>query len=160
MNFGSYMLWGFAATVVLTTIIAAGQWLGWSRMSMTLLLGTMVTPYRDRAEAIGFGIHFVNGWIFAIVYVAVFEALGMATWWLGAFIGVMHAAFVLGVAMPVLPGMHPRMAGETRGPTPTRQLQPPGFLGLNYGQQTPTLSVVAHVAYGAILGGFYQLASG
>jgi hypothetical protein len=84
----------------------------------------------------------------------------MAAWWLGALFGLVHGSFVLTVAMPMLPGMHSRMAGETRGPTPTRQLQPPGFLALNYGAQTPLLSLVAHVAYGAIIGGFYTLAGG
>lgn len=155
MNVESFLLWGFVATVVLTTIIAAGQELGLSRMSMTFMLGTMITPSRDLAQALGFVMHFVNGWIFALVYAAAMESIGMATWWLGALIGLVHGSFVLMVAMPMLPGMHPRMAGETRGPTPTRQLQPPGFLALNYGAQTPLLSLVAHAAYGAIFGGFY-----
>jgi hypothetical protein len=30
---------------------------------------------------------------------------------------------------------------------------------LNYGQQTPLATVLAHVAYGAIVGGFISLAS-
>lgn len=160
MNVESFLLWGFVATVVLTTIIAAGQELGLSRMSMTFMLGTMITPSRDLAQALGFVMHFVNGWIFALVYAAAMESIGMAAWWLGALFGLVHGSFVLTVAMPMLPGMHSRMAGETRGPTPTRQLQPPGFLALNYGAQTPLLSLVAHVAYGAIIGGFYTLAGG
>jgi len=32
----------------------------------------------------------------------------------------------------MLPGLHLRMASEQRGPEPTRQLEPPGFLALNY----------------------------
>ncbi|MBI4512523.1 MAG: hypothetical protein HY702_00295 [Gemmatimonadetes bacterium] len=39
-----------------------------------------------------------------------------------------------------------------------RALEPPGFLALNYGRQTPLLSLLAHVVYGAVLGGFYRLA--
>jgi hypothetical protein len=38
-------------------------------------------------------------------------------------------------------------------------LEPPGFLMLNYGRRTPIVSVLAHVAYGAIVGGFTSLAS-
>jgi hypothetical protein len=53
--------------------------------------------------------------------------------------------------------MHPRMAGETRGPTPTRQLEPPGFFALNYGRSSPVVVLLAHLAYGAILGAFYGL---
>jgi hypothetical protein len=53
-------------------------------------------------------------------------------------------------------GLHPRMAGEHRGPTAPRQLEPPGFMALHYGYQTPASVLVAHVVYGAILGGFYR----
>ena len=48
------------------------------------------------------------------------------------------------------------MASELRGPTPTRQLEPPGFLALHYGRRTPIVSIVAHMAYGAMLGGMYR----
>jgi hypothetical protein len=30
---------------------------------------------------------------------------------------------------------------------------------LNYGLQTPLVNIVAHIAYGALVGGFTQLAS-
>ena len=53
MNWGSVLLWGFAATVALTTIMAASQGLGLSRMSIPFRLGTMVSPRRDRAMARG-----------------------------------------------------------------------------------------------------------
>ena len=55
--------------------------------------------------------------------------------------------------------MHPRMVNEYFGPTPNRQLQPPGFLALNYTYRPPTVTLVSHLAYGAILGAFYQLAA-
>ena len=70
-----------------------------------------------------------------------------------------HGMFVLAVGMPILPGLHPRMVSEYYGPTPNRQLQPPGFMALNYGRQTPIVTLAAHVLYGAIIGGFYRLAS-
>jgi len=38
------------------------------------------------------------------------------------------------------------MASEQRGPEPTRALEPPGVLALNYGRQTPVVTLVAHVA--------------
>jgi hypothetical protein len=49
------------------------------------------------------------------------------------------------------------MATEEKGPTVTRQLEPPGFLALNYGYQTPVSVVVAHLIYGAVLGAFYTV---
>ena len=158
MNWGGVILWGFVGTVVLTTLMSGSQALGLRRMNLPYMLGTMLTPNRDRAKLVGFGLHLINGWLFAIVYAAAFDSWGRATWWLGAGIGLVHALFVLAAATPVLPGMHPRMASEQHGPTPTRELEPPGFLALNYGRRTPVSGLVAHLAYGAILGAFYNLA--
>lgn len=157
MNVGSWMLWGFVATIALTTLMAASQGLGLTRMSLPYMLGTMLTPHRDRAKLFGFGVHLVDGWIFSLIYVAAFHSWGIATWWLGALVGVVHAAFVLTFGMRFLPGLHPRMASEQQGPTVSRQLEPPGFLALNYGYQTPATVVVAHVVFGAVLGAFYAL---
>ena len=152
MNRRGTLLPGFAGTVVLTSLLAASQGMGLTRINLPFLLGTMFTPDRERARLVGFGVHLVNGWVFAAIYAATFAHLQRATWWLGAAIGLVHSLFVLLAAMPALPSLHPRMASEEQGPTPTRQLQPPGFLALNYGRRTPLSVVVAHVAYGIILG--------
>lgn len=157
MNVGAWLLWGFAATVVLTALLAGSQSLHLTRMNLPYLLGTLVTPDRDRARAIGVGIHLLNGWAFSLLYVLTFHLLGRATWYLGAGIGLIHAFFVVTVGLPALPGIHPRMAGETRGPTVARPLEPPGRLALHYGARTPISVLVAHLVYGAILGGFYPL---
>ena len=67
------------------------------------MLGTMFTPNRDRAKLIGFGVNFLNGWIFACLYAAAFESWRRATWWLGVAIGLVHALFLLVAVMPVPP---------------------------------------------------------
>ncbi|MGH2559581.1 MAG: hypothetical protein ACRDJH_10995 [Thermomicrobiales bacterium] len=152
---GSVMLWGFVGTVILTSLMAGSQGLGLTRMNVPYMLGTMFTADRDRAKLVGFLIHLMNGWMFAFVYAAAFASWGRATWWLGLAIGLVHAIFVLVAAMPVMPAMHPRMASEQQGPTPTRQLEPPGFLAANYGERTAISVVVSHLLYGGILGTFY-----
>jgi hypothetical protein len=154
MNFGGWLLWGFVGTVALSVIVAASQGLGLTRMNIPYLIGTVFTPNRDRAKLIGVLCHFMGGWLFALIYLAVFHALGTATWWLGALTGLVHASFLLTVGMSVLPAIHPRMANEQYGPTVVRQLEPPGFLALHYGRGTPVAVLVAHVAFGAVLGGF------
>lgn len=155
MNWGSWLLWGFASTIVLTTLMAGSQGIGLTRMNIPYLVGTMFTPDRDSARVLGVLLHVVNGWIFSLVYVAAFQVWGGPAWWKGALIGLVHATFVLTVGMPALPGLHPRMAGERQGPTVVRQLEPPGFLALHYGVRTPISVEVAHVAFGIILGVFY-----
>ena len=69
MNWSSWFLWGFAATIVLTTVSAVAQGLGLTRMNIPYMLGTMLTPDRDRAKLYGFGIHVAAGWLFSLVYV-------------------------------------------------------------------------------------------
>jgi len=159
MNGPSILLWGFAATIVLSITMAGSQRLGYTRMSIPFLLGTMVTPNRDRAMLLGLLVHMMNGWLFALLYALAFESWHRATWWLGAGIGLVHGLFVLTVGMPIVPAMHPRMVSEYFGPTVNRVLQPPGFLALNYGRRTPFVTIVAHLLYGAIIGAFYHLAS-
>src|SRR5688572_8193180 len=130
MNWAGWLLWGFASTVVLTSILSASQGMGITRMSIPYLLGTMFTPNRDRAKLLGSMVHFANGWLFSLIYVAGFHAWNEATWWLGALVGLVHATFVLTVLMAILPALHPRMANEQQGPSVVRQLEPPGFLAL------------------------------
>jgi uncharacterized membrane protein YeaQ/YmgE (transglycosylase-associated protein family) len=124
-------------------------------MNIPYLLGTMVTAHRDRAKVLGIAMHVLNGWMFSAVYVAAFHAWNGPSWWKGALVGAVHGAFVLAVLMPALPGMHPRMASVTRGPSVVRGLEPPGFLALHYGMRTPVSVMIAHVVVGAILGAFY-----
>ena len=157
MNWSSWLLWGFASTVVLTSILAGSQGIGMTRMNIPYMLGTMFTPDRDRAKFVGFVFHFGNGWIFSLIYVAAFQAIGRSTSWFGALVGLVQAVFVLTMLMPILPAMHPRMANEQYGPTVVRQLEPPGFLGLHYGVRTPVSVLLAHAVFGAILGGFYSI---
>jgi hypothetical protein len=156
MNVLGVLLWGFVGTIVLTTVMSAAQGLGLSRMSIPFILGTMFTPNRDRAPLIGFLIHLVNGWVFAFLYAFAFESWHWAAWWLGAGVGLMHGLAVVVAVLPLLPGLHPRMASQQRGPEPTRALEPPGFLGLHYGHRTPLIALLAHILYGAILGAFYR----
>lgn len=157
MNVSSWLIWGFAATVVLSTLLAGGHGFGLTRMSMPYLMGTMVTPDRRRAHFWGMLIHLANGWIFALVYVAAFHHWGGPSIWKGVAIGAVHAAFVLTAGMGAMPALHPRMASEQHGPDTARPLEPPGFLALHYGVRTPIAALLAHLVYGGILGAFYEM---
>src|SRR4051812_33190688 len=130
----------------------AAQLAGLTRLDLPLVLGTMVTEDPDRARVAGFLIHLAVGQGFALGYAASFALLDTASWWLGGLLGVLHAAVALLVLVPVVAGVHPRMASNRAGPSSTSSLEPPGLLGLNYGAQTPAVTISAHVAYGVALG--------
>lgn len=154
MDIANIFLWGFAATLILTTIMAASKPLGITRMDLPFLLGTLFTSDRDRAAVYGFITHLILGWFFAFLYGAAFSAADLCTWWFGISIGFVHGAFVLSTGLQIVGAFHPRMARPYQGPTATRQLQPPGFFALNYGKGTPLATMIAHLVYGGVLGTF------
>ena len=150
---------GFAGTLVLTTVLRAASELRLTRIDLPFLLGTAFTDDRLRAKGLGYALHFLAGLVFALVYYAIFVAIDHSGWLLGAIFGFVHALFAATALVNlVLPLVHPRMGSPLTGANATVLLEPPGFLMLNYGVQTPVVTIVAHVAYGAIVGGFTQLA--
>ena len=152
MDWAGWALFGMVATTALTAVMITAQLAGVTRLDLPLVLGTLVTEDPDRARVAGFFIHLVVGQGFAFGYAASFALLDRATWWLGALLGLLHAAVALTVLVPLLAGVHPRMATVRTGPAPTAMLEPPGLLGLNYGAQTPVVTILAHVADGVSLG--------
>jgi hypothetical protein len=132
---------GFVGTLALTTILRAASEFQLTRIDLPFLLGTALTSDRARAKAIGYGLHFVAGLVFAVVYYVLFAAMFAGT----ALVNVM------------LPLVHPRMGSPLTAAPTTARLEAPGFLLLNYGLQTPLITVVAHVAYGALVGGFTSI---
>ena len=156
-HFEQIVLWGFVSTAALTTILHGSQGIGWSRLSLSFLAGTILTGDRHRAHIYGFLIYLTGGWLFAFLYFLIFVSIGRATWWLGMLLGLLHALFLLTAILPLLPHLHPRMATEYDGPTVMRRLEPPGFLGLNYGEHTPITTIIGHAVYGMILGACYSI---
>ena len=141
---------GFVGTLVLTTAMRAANELKLTRIDLPFLLGTALTADRARAKAIGYGLHFFFGQVFALSYYAVFVAIGHSGWGHGPQVGA-----------------SPRRSSSRSDATLPRPLsgagdvsllEPPGFLLRNYGVQTPLVTIAAHIAYGAIVGGFISLA--
>lgn len=155
MSVWGALVGGFLGTVVLTTTLCAASEFRLTRMDIPFLLGTAFSDDRRRAKAIGYGLHFVAGLGFARVYWAAFRALGESSWWLGGLFGLVHVAFAGSALVNVLlPVVHPRMGTHATSARSTPLLEPPGFMLVNYGRQTPLVAIVAHVAYGMIVGAF------
>ena len=146
------LVWGFVATASLSAVMFGAQRLGYSRLSLPFLIGTLFTGERSAANAAGLVVYLLGGWLFAFIYYFVFASVGRTGWLLGAGMGALHGFILLVMLLPMLPHVHPRMATEYQGPGGARLLQPPGFLALHYGYRTPLTTILAHAVYGAILG--------
>jgi hypothetical protein len=154
------MIWGalvggLVGTLVLTSVLRAASELGLTRMDLPFLLGTAVTADRVRAKAAGYALHFVFGLLFALAYYVIFTVIDASGILLGGLFGLVHALFAATALVSVLLlVVHPRMGTgfDAAGSSPL--IEPPGFLLLNYGRQTPLVTVIRHIVYGAIVGGF------
>lgn len=151
------LIWGLIATLSMGAILFASQNLGWSRLDLPFLLGTIFTGERHAANVLGFSLTILIGWFIAFFYYLFFAALGTASWWLGAAAGFVHGLLVLTALLPLMPYIHPRVASEYDGPSLRRRLEPPGFLGLHYGYRTPVITLIAQTVYGAVLGAGFEL---
>lgn len=152
MDWAGWAVFGLIATTALTAVMISAQLAGYTRLDLPLVLGTAVAEDPDRARVAGFFVHLAVGQGFALGYAATFALLDRATWWLGGILGLLHVSVALLVFVPLLAGVHPRMATHRAGPASTAMLEPPGLLGLNYGGATPLVAIAAHVVFGVSLG--------
>ena len=158
MSLGGALAGGFVGTFVLTTALVTASHLRLTRIDLPFLLGTAFTANRVRAVGIGYAVHFLFGLVFATLYWLLFLAIGRAGWRLGLLFGLGHALFACTALVNiVLPVVHPRMGTRFDASHQAALLEPPGFMLLNYGPSTPAVTIVAHLAYGAIVGWFIGL---
>jgi hypothetical protein len=140
---------GLAGTIALTAVMLLGTALGAGRLNFPMLLGTMFAPPGPQALAIGFAWHFLNGVVFALVYAATLAGLSLAAdWTSGAMLGLAHLV-VVGVLLAAAGAVHPRIR---RGHMPA-----PGPFASRYGAAGVAVLLVAHVAFGALVGGLLEL---
>jgi hypothetical protein len=159
MSISGALAGGFVGTLVLTTALRTANELGLTRVDLPFLLGTALTGDRARAKAVGYLLHLVAGEMFALVYYGIFSAVDASGWGLGALLGLLHGIVSATALVNILlPAVHPRMGSTLSAADSHPLLEPPGFLLRNYGRGTPIATLLAHVAYGAIVGGFVSMA--
>lgn len=157
---------GLAATVVMTALMTMATRAGLTDMPpMPLVTGAMMTGDRRQAMAFGAVVHYLvmGTAVFGSLYGALFVAIGDASWWIGALIGVAHGLVVGAMFMPMMPTLHPRMsrsaapartgldrATVTEQPDGEVRLAAPGFMGKDWGAMTPAGLVMGHAVYGVV----------
>lgn len=149
---------GLAATLVMSAMMAMAASAGMTRMPpMPLMMGSMMTGDPRQAFRLGAMIHYLvmGTLVFGLLYAALFTSFDSSSVLTGVAIGAVHGLVVGGMAMPMMPAMHPRMSASPDGPaadtsTGTVALSAPGFFGSNWGAMTPVGLVAGHVVYGLI----------
>ncbi len=154
MDWAGWAIFGFVGTIVLTSIMVIAQMIGWTRMDIPLMLGTIFTPRVERARLLGIFAHLAVGQFFALLYTLAFWRLQRSGAFLGGALGLIHGLAALTLIVPFLPGIHPRMASERSGPEMHTVLEPPGLFALNFGLSTPAVTLIAHILFGVTLGLF------
>jgi hypothetical protein len=151
---------GFLATVVMTAMMTAASRMGLTNMPpMTLVMGSMMSGESDRARRIGMMLHYiVMGTVaFGLAYAALITAFDSASALTGVLIGAVQGVVVGGMALPMMPAIHPRMSNDlVDGPVVTEdqgevKLTAPGFFGTRWGGITPLGLIGGHVVFGLVL---------
>lgn len=82
--------------------------MGFPKMDIIGMLGTMFTRPGTGATVLGAVVHFMMGAIFAIIYVILWtNVMGNSTWLWGLIFGIVHGIVAI-IVMPMMKGMHPR----------------------------------------------------
>ena len=118
------------------------------KMNLFMMLGTMVLPVGVAAFVMGAMVHAGMSVVFGLIHGAVFSALDVDSAWAawGLLFGVAHWA-VVGMALGMVPMMHPRMrSGE---------IDEPGFYALRFPLMTAIGFLMLHLVYGVIVGALY-----
>lgn len=138
------------------------------KMDFLLIVGTMAVPAGPGAYGVGLVVHAIMSAVFGLVHGGLLEAAGVTSAGtgagLGALFGLGHAA-IAGMALGMMPMLHPRMlpeqpkllpafAGLAPGPE-ERLLEPPGYFGLNYPLPTTMGFFALHILFGVIVGLVY-----
>ena len=150
---GSALAGGLLGTLALSTLVRVATELGWTRMDLALILGTVLTQNRRKARAVGYVLHATMGVLFAFAYAEMFQLIGWSSWWLGAILGAAHAVIMSTVVLNVLlPVVHPLMGTPETAANEFALIEPPGFLMLNYGRNTFAVTLLSHIVFGAVVG--------
>lgn len=149
------ILAGLIGTAVMTAVMYMGFMMN-MRMDMPMMLGTMILPKGPAAWAVGLMMHLMMGAIFFVVYALLFDALSIESGIVGwsAIFGLVHGT-VAGMAMGMMPVMHPRMA-TANGSLADDLVPNPGMFAASFGLMGPMALLALHLIFGVVGGLVYN----
>ena len=147
---GWAILAGLSGGAVMAVILYMGIVMMPQQMKMNLfmMLGSMMLPVGVGAFVMGAMVHAGMSVVFGLVHGGLFAALDIDSAWAawGLLFGVAHWA-VVGMALGMMPMMHPRMrSGE---------IEEPGFYALRYPPMTAIGFLMLHLVFGVTVGALY-----
>ena len=128
---------GLIATAGITGVLWAINKTGWTNADMVRAIGSFFTKSRENALGIGLAIHFVNGIVFAAVYLHILSTLGLSNLGFEIFFGGLFGfaqGLVVGWCIVRFADVHP-----------VEQFQNADF-------QVAAAHTVAHIVYGMLIG--------
>lgn len=150
-------LLGGLAFLVVTTM---GYAIGMTRMNFLQVLGTMLAPGASPTTvyatvyATGLAAHLMASAGFGLVHAGLLHAIGItsvgeaAGWDLA--VGMAHGVVVLAMLPVMLTALHPLVRSGA--------MERPGLALTGFGGGTPIGSLMAHVAFGLVVGAVYAAA--
>ena len=120
------------------------------RMNLFLMLGTMaVLRGGPVAYQVGAMVHAVMSIVFALIHVAVYQALGLESelvaW--GALGGLVHW-IIVGMGLGMMRFMHPLIRGG--------EMDDPGAFAMGFPAMTAMGFLMLHILFGILVGAFYE----
>lgn len=147
------VLAGLLGGMAFLIVVYMGLGVGMTRMNFLYILGTMMAPQAPERAAytIGFAAHMMASAGFGIAHTGLLHAIGVssvgeAAGW-DLLIGAVHGMVILAVMPMMLNTMHVLVR---RG-----QIAHPGVALVGFGAMTPMGSLMAHVAFGLVVGAVY-----
>ncbi len=147
---------GLVGGLAFLAVVYMGLGVGMTRMDLLSLLGSMMTSRASGAAtyAVGFLVHMTLSAVFGLVHAGILTAIGVtsvgqtALWDL--VVGAIHGGLILVILPVMLTVAHPLVRGG--------QLAQPGVALVGYGSMTPAGSLLAHGAFGLVMGALYAAA--
>ncbi|TAK11510.1 MAG: hypothetical protein EPO35_12275 [Acidobacteria bacterium] len=143
---------GFMATIAITMVMYLLPAVGLPQVDLPLWIARLFVDGPASVGALGVVIHLATGLVFAWIYSQHVEPrliLGPAT--SGLLFGGAMWVFVQGLAVPVLGSIGSALGGTGAGP---------GLFSAGLGAAAAAASLVAHLAYGGVLGYVYGCRGG